>query len=341
MQISILNVFTIALAFTVISGCNGKPVDQDKENAEAKKIFDHPDFDYDEDSVGTVLMDKKAEPKYNPEDAKIFQLANEEDRTKAIAYCNKGLSKMPSALEKKDIKEICQKISLEKSCFSQNQTPIFHYDRKGYSGRGKRILTISLVHGDEHASGTVATHWMKRLDGLNPRNAWRVVPILNPDGWANKSRVNANKVDINRNFPSKDWDQLALEWWKTKKKSDPRRYPGPSASSEPETKCLIKHINEFKPDFIIAVHTPLGVLDFDGPTLKAPHQPPLPWQRLGNFPGSLGRYMWVDHNVPVLTIELKGSDGIDKLTQFDRLQDISGTVAIQAGRILKKSEKKN
>jgi hypothetical protein len=32
----------------------------------------------------------------------------------------------------------------------------------------------------------------------------------------------------------------------------------------------------------------------------------------------------------VLTIELKGNEDVAKLEAFDRLQDISGTIAIQA-----------
>ncbi|MEZ4872518.1 MAG: M14 family zinc carboxypeptidase, partial [Bdellovibrionales bacterium] len=321
--------------------CENKSVN--KAETVEKKVFDHPDFDYDETSgdLNADILSAKSEPKYNPEDSKNFQLVEKEQLESAVSFCEKSLAKVPNPMKASEIKKLCQTVSLEKSCYSNENAPIFHYDRKGYSSRGKRILTISLIHGDEHASGTVATHWMNRLEGLNPRNAWRVIPVVNPDGWAKNSRVNAREVDINRNFPSNDWDKLALEWWKTKKNSDPRRYPGPSASSEPETRCLIKHINEFKPDFIIAVHTPLGVLDFDGPHVKAPNGAPLPWQRLGNFPGSLGRYMWVDHNVPVLTIELRGSDGLKKLAQFDHLQDISGSVAIQAGRALNKTKNKN
>jgi hypothetical protein len=164
--------------------------------------------------------------------------------------------------------------------------------------------------------------------------------MINPDGVREKTRTNANKIDLNRNFPSKDWDQNAMSYWKKTTKSDPRRYPGTSAASEPETQCLIKHILDFKPDFIISIHTPLGVLDFDGPSMGNPGFKPLPWVGLGNYAGSLGRYMWVDSHIPVLTIELKGNTGLKKLEEFDQLQDISGTVAIQSGKLLIKSKKK-
>jgi murein peptide amidase A len=185
---------------------------------------------------------------------------------------------------------------------------------------------------------------MARLKSIEPRNTWRVLPIVSPDGLKARTRYNANKVDLNRNFPSKDWDEQALKYWEKSTKKDPRRYPGPTAASESETKCLVQHIEDFKPDFIISVHTPLGVLDFDGPKVGNPGFKPLPWVGLGNFAGSLGRYMWVDNKVPVLTIELRGNTGIKKLEEFDHLQDISGTVAIQSGKLLDKkvtSQKEN
>ena len=51
------------------------------------------------------------------------------------------------------------------------------------------------------------------------------------------------------------------------------------------------------------------------------------------------RVLSAAHGTTVLTIELKGNTGIKKLEDFDQLQDIAGTVAIQASKVLQKSEK--
>lgn len=297
---------------------------------------DHEDLHSDSDGQTLEEVVEGAKPVYDAAVPDGFQLLDRSELTAAIEYCRSGLARLPHPQTSEVIKKICEHIKQEKSCLSEQGQPIFHYDRPGTSSNGKRILTISLVHGDEHSSGTISAQWIHRLEGIDPRNSWRVIPILNPDGWKLGTRTNANGVDINRNFPSKDWDELALKWWKDKKGSDPRRYPGSKAASESETRCLVQHIEEFKPDFIIAVHTPLGLLDFDGPDVRAPSSAPLPWHKLGNFPGSLGRYMWKDHKVPVLTIELRGSYGVKKLAEFDTLQDISGSVAIRAGKALGK-----
>ncbi len=222
----------------------------------------------------------------------------------------------------------CNDVKRLPVCESVEKRPIFHTESISQNPSGKRILVFGMIHGDEPLAGELALEWEERLKTISgARNSWRVVPLLNPDGLNRKTRGNANGVDLNRNFPTKDWNELAIEYWKTKAKSDPRRFPGESAASEPETKCAIAHIKDFKPDFIVSVHTPYRVLDFDGPKVAFPKYGELPWRALGNFPGSLGRFMWRDHQIPVLTIELG-----DQMVNTALLQDIIGGFAIEAVR---------
>lgn len=257
-------------------------------------------------------------------------VASAESNPSAMEQCLADLKLIGSTESEADLKSSCERMKLLPDCTSENGRFIYHYDQEGTAARGRKILAMSLIHGDEIPSGGVTKNWIDRLKKIDPRNTWRVIPVANPDGLRSKQRMNSRGVDLNRNFPTKEWNASALASWKTKTKSDPRRYPGPSAASEGETKCLIKHFEDFKPDFIISIHTPIGVLDFDGPPVRAPKGSPLPWLPLGNFPGSLGRYMWKDKNIPVLTIELKGNSGTARLEEIDQLQDISGSIAIQA-----------
>ncbi len=234
--------------------------------------------------------------------------------------------------------KICPQLKQKQQCQSVKGLPIYHYEKIGASKStsANRILVISLIHGDEVPSGLVSYSWIQRLIDLDPRNSWLVIPMANPDGFFKRTRYNANGVDINRNFPTADWEEKAVKRWETVKKSDPRKFPGKKANNQPETQCLVQHIQDFKPNFIISIHTPLGVLDFDGPkNLSLPKFKPLPWISLGNYPGSLGRYMWKERGIPVLTIELNNELAVYNLEKFDKLQDISGTVAIQA---IKKSK---
>ncbi|MGE4130057.1 MAG: M14 family zinc carboxypeptidase [Bdellovibrionales bacterium] len=262
------------------------------------------------------------------------------DHPTLAEFCETSLKELPMLDSAEDLAKACAKVKQLPNCQSMKGLPIFHYDRAGVSKNPKRIFVKSLIHGDETMAGVMGRAWMTRLEKIDPRNSWRVVPIANPDGWKLKTRMNANGVDLNRNFPTKDWEKSALDYWKKNGKLDPRRNPGTGPASEIETQCLVSHFEDFKPDFLISVHTPLGVLDLDGPKMRSPPSfRPLPWISLGNFPGSLGRYMWVDRKIPVLTIELKGNEDLKKLEEFDRLQDIAGTIAIQAGRLQPKVKK--
>lgn len=175
--------------------------------------------------------------------------------------------------------------------------------------RAKRILLIGGIHGDELTSASIVFRWLQWLDDANSEARqyhWRVIPVANPDGLlANPpQRVNGHGVDLNRNFPTPDWSKDAHAYWAKKTGRDPRRFPGHSAMSETETRWLRDQIESFKPDVVVSVHAPFGILDYDGPA----HQPRrfghLNLNRLGIYPGSLGNYGGVANNMPVITIEL-------------------------------------
>ncbi|QDK39844.1 murein peptide amidase A [Bdellovibrio sp. NC01] len=240
--------------------------------------------------------------------------------------CVNDLRKFPGVLDEKLLRQACEKAIVDAQCVSVEGRPIYHYEKLAPEPGAKRVLVFSLIHGDETPAGAVGRYWMERLEAIAPRNSWRVVPVLNPDGVKYKTRTNANKIDVNRNFPTRDWDTAAIPNWKRTTGANIRRFPGKEGGSEPETKCALHHIEDFKPDFIVSVHTPLKVLDFDGPKMMAPPKfDYLPWKSLGSYPGSLGRYMWVERSTPVLTMELK-ENLPPNYGPFEKLQDIIGTL---------------
>ena len=170
-----------------------------------------------------------------------------------------------------------------------------------------RVLVIGGIHGDEYSSISILFKWMQiRATETDSDFYWRLLPLMNPDGLLDGTAVRqtANGVDLNRNFPTADWQHSALSAWKNSTGSNPRRFPGHAPATEPETQWLIRQIEEFNPVVIISVHAPHGLLDFDGPTEAPQKIGQLHLYRLGVYPGSLGNYGGVDLGVPVITLEL-------------------------------------
>lgn len=176
-----------------------------------------------------------------------------------------------------------------------------------------RVLAIGGVHGDEYSAISISYLWMKAMQTYpeNLEHHWLFLPLANPDGLFKEPRAtreNANGVDLNRNFPTPDWDEAAHKYWINHARSNPRRYPGTEAASEPETQWQVSIIKAFQPDAIISIHAPYGLLDYDGPDFARPDKMGhLELRQLGTFPGSLGRYAGEYLNIPVLTIELESA----------------------------------
>ena len=172
-----------------------------------------------------------------------------------------------------------------------------------------RILVIGGTHGDELTSVSITFRWLETLSkhhsGLFH---WRIIPAMNPDGLLKRSaeRTNHNGIDLNRNLPSLDWDRNAVLYWESKGEKNPRKYPGTKPNSEPETQWLVDEVNLFKPDAIIAIHAPYGVVDFDAHKLNTAPKSlgKLRLNLLGTYPGSLGNYAGINLNIPVITLEL-------------------------------------
>jgi len=205
----------------------------------------------------------------------------------------------------------CLSLDLQPSGhFSVNNKPIGIREYPPLQARQPlgRVLFVSGIHGDEYAAVSVTFKWMQILKQYHSGLFhWRFAPLMNPDGLLQKKsqRMNINGVDLNRNFPTTSWHHALVDYWEVRTGKNKRRYPGPHALSEPETRWLFTEIAAFKPDVIISVHAPHGIVDFDGPKKVAPKKlGHLNLKLLGTYPGSLGNYANVYGGMPVVTLEL-------------------------------------
>ncbi|NGZ07368.1 MAG: murein peptide amidase A [Magnetococcales bacterium] len=186
-----------------------------------------------------------------------------------------------------------------------------------------RVLLLGGIHGDEYSSVSIVFKWMEILNthhsGLFH---WRIAPLVNPDGLLrdNAQRTNAHGVDLNRNFPTMDWQRESRDYWVNKTNSDPRRFPGPAPLSEPESRWVAEEIERFRPNVIVSVHAPFGLLDFDGPPTTPPERlGALYLTLLGTYPGSLGRFAGIQKKLPIITIELPFSGVLPNPTEINTI----------------------
>jgi murein peptide amidase A len=187
------------------------------------------------------------------------------------------------------------------------------------SGRTEaRVLLIGGIHGDEFSAVSTVFKWLALLErDPDPRFHWRVVPVSNPDGLlrppSQSRRMNANGVDLNRNFPTENWEAEAWDYWVNIAQRSERRYPGPAPLSEPESAWIAEQIETFRPHAVISVHAPYGVVDCDGSDAPPSNLGPLELQLLGTYPGSMGRYVGITKGIPLLTIELESAEHMPSL----------------------------
>lgn len=230
----------------------------------------------------------------------------------ALEPCDEFAARLPNVK-----RTICESAQLEPSGARSVQGRSIWLRDIRPANASVRVLVIGAIHGDEPSSASLALHWIQQAEKLPVKmsNAvhWRFIPALNPDGLFSRPprRVNANGVDLNRNFPTPDWDRDAKTYWENRTSKDPRRYPGPKSLSEPESRFLQEEMKRFQPQLIVSIHAPYGVLDFDSPPRKG-YVPPSRLGRLyldqvGIFPGSLGNYGGIHKGIPVVTIELANS----------------------------------
>ena len=126
----------------------------------------------------------------------------------------------------------------------------------------KIILIIAGTHGNEKpavkfARSLLHYYWRYPYKVPRSRQLW-VLPLANPDGYFNKDRLNANAVDLNRNFDTKNWQAETV--------TNKSQYPeggGKSALSEPETRAMAGLINENAEqiDYIVNIHCCAGIVE--------------------------------------------------------------------------------
>lgn len=163
------------------------------------------------------------------------------------------------------------------------------------------IYLIAGVHGNEPEGVYVLEQLYAWCKTQNLSKPLMIIPDINPDGAAAKTRVNANGVDLNRNWPTSDWQ---AEY------SEAKYNPGVEPLSEPENVFLYNMLSEFKPEAIISFHSWKPILNYNPAAKNLAEY----FNKFNNYPmqdsigyptpGSLGQYATEELECPILTYEL-------------------------------------
>ncbi|MEK7691765.1 MAG: M14 family zinc carboxypeptidase [Bdellovibrionota bacterium] len=199
--------------------------------------------------------------------------------------------------------------------------------RFGSKGRG-RLLLIGGVHGDE-PEGVVAANGLLASFAESFEFALDVVviPVFNPEGVIYGQRQNSAGVDLNRNMPTRDWSPEI---------KGPRYQPGPAPASEPESKALVKFLDEWKPSFVVSLHSWKPMLNTNGDCgefakIVAEKTGYTMANDIGYpTPGSLGTYAGLERGMPTLTYEIERGLKLDQVVAIHVPAILSAMKALEA-----------
>jgi murein peptide amidase A len=170
-----------------------------------------------------------------------------------------------------------------------------------YGPPGPALLVFAGIHGDEPQSVEALIDLGVSLatDARRPPPVW-LLPAVNPDGVARGRKNSARDVDLNRNFPARNFTTAHA----------PNYFPGVAPLSEPETRVIADLVAREPIAAVVAVHAPFACVNYDGPAAAWAEAVAAAcgWPARADLgyptPGSLGSWLGVDRGLPVLTLEL-------------------------------------
>lgn len=196
------------------------------------------------------------------------------------------------------------------------------------------VLIFGGFHGDEPKTVAIAQRLIDLLAddrSARGRTRWIVVPLVNPDGYRRRKRRNSNRIDINRNFPTKDWEVLSRR---------SRMFGGVKPAEEPETRAVIKAVTRYKPNRIVTLHSISGGREcnnYDGPARAMA----LAMSRRNGYPvkgsigyatpGSFGTWAGKERGIPTITLELPARHSLKRCWEDNRRALIQCTGRTVAG----------
>ena len=189
-----------------------------------------------------------------------------------------------------------------------NKINLIKIEKENYD---KKILIFGVMHGDEPQGEYFINSFLNK-NPKTEKNSLYFIPKLNHSN----TRKNQNGVDLNRNFPTKNWISGENNDY----------FGGNKPNSETETQFLVNLLDENQFDAIITIHAPYKVVNYDGPAQKLAEKISsiIGYPATSDIgyptPGSFGTYCGVERQIPTITIEIDEEEDIEILNKkFNKL----------------------
>ena len=168
-------------------------------------------------------------------------------------YVAKGVA---SPLDKFDTTSVINFFS-QKHKDGRLEKKIFGYSENGREisgyeiGTGKNVLLLFAgMHGREKGGkdllDKLAEEVSSTLNLIHATNKLIILPLMNPDGYYGlEDKVNANGVNLNRNFNTSQWVQYEGD----------DTFAGPKPFSESESRIIKELVEKFQPRIMISFHS--------------------------------------------------------------------------------------
>lgn len=181
-----------------------------------------------------------------------------------------------------------------------------------------RVIVIGVFHGDEPQGECLINKYIQKKKVSN----LLFIPRLNDSS----NRVNHNGVDLNRNFPTKNWELTTKDEF----------FGGDYPASEKETRFVIETVEKYNPHLILTLHAPFKIVNYDGDQdwgislvnkiseiMKYPVEPSIGYPT----PGSFGTWAGLEKKIFTITLELDENVCVEDLAApvfevFDLLEGI-------------------
>lgn len=164
------------------------------------------------------------------------------------------------------------------------------------------VLIIGVFHGDEPQGDYLIRRYLKEFSTNN-----LFIPRLNNSN----TRTNKNGVDLNRNFPTKNWELTEKNEF----------FGGDFPASEEETRFVIDVVEKYNPKSILTLHAPFKVVNYDGDAKILANRIseiigyPVEENIGYPTPGSFGTWAGIEKKIPTITLELDEGVKVEELVE--------------------------